>query len=279
MEKRKNKIIRQNGIEPTITYYYYTYNVIDYAGKEVVKSSFESLSGQGEEVVVSDYGFDQKTKDLAEECGLKYIWCEKDKGITFNESKVRNNVINQTDSNFLVDWNVHVEAPNDLNEKLIEWINEERVKKWMPHIRYLWIGDPDYYDDPERIKEIKEKGRKYHSFACLAYVPLLRDIRGYDERTHFCAGSQKYGVKIMADVYNVRTKDYLTGKTDMKYNIPEGSMVFAHKYHHDYKLPMRNKCFKETKRDSSPQKVIDEIRNAMNKDFLEGRKLVHNSYW
>lgn len=263
VEDRKDKIVNQYGTKPTIAYYYYTYQVIDYAGEETVRKSFESLAGQGQEVIVTDYGFDQKTKDLAEECGLTYIWCEKDDGVTFNESKVRNNVIQYSDANFLVDWNVHVEAPPNLNRKLKRWIRNNDITKESPHIRYLWIGDPKQYDNPKKIRKIKKKARKYHSFALLAYRPFLVDMGGYDERTYFCGGSQKFGVKLLKDVYNIKQIDLL--------------FDVVHKYHQGYKLPRRNKCKSELPK--KPKKIINKVRAAMQKDIDKGKKLIHNSFW
>ncbi|GAF70200.1 unnamed protein product, partial [marine sediment metagenome] len=71
--KRKREIVEKYGIEPTICYYYYLWNAVDYVGEKTVRESFESMRGQGDEIIVGDYSSTDGTPEIAKEYGFKVI--------------------------------------------------------------------------------------------------------------------------------------------------------------------------------------------------------------
>ena len=57
IEDIKKQIVEKYNIEPTICFFYYLWNAIDYVGRANVKESFDSISGLGDEVIVGDYSY------------------------------------------------------------------------------------------------------------------------------------------------------------------------------------------------------------------------------
>lgn len=267
IEQRKKKLIKKNGTKPTVTFYYYCYKVVDYAGEKRVRKSFESIADQGEEVVVSDYGYDKKTEDLCKEYGITYIWCEKDENVGFNESKVRNNVIRHCKTNFIVDLNINVEYPKNTITFIRRIIKQLNHAKERVILRYKWIGETTIYTNVNKIRKIKSStNRNFYGFAQILYVPFLINMRGYDERTHFCAQSQKYGMEIFQKVWKIKH----TARNDLN---------LVHKYHNDFKLDTVQKINRNTTIDYKYGNVVKKLRKAFQKNFKNGRKLVQNSFW
>lgn len=257
MRSEKNSLVRKHGKKPTITYYYYLWNAVDYAGEEIVRSSFKSLSKQDAEVIVASYNTRDNTKALAKKYKLRFIEVHKGKEtFPFPESKIRNAVIANATNNFLVPVNINVDYHQHITSSIKKWIRENDIKRHILKIRYKMQGS----DGRTRLKN--------YGFSCVFYKPYLLYARGYDERTVYAGGSQKYGTKLMMNVFNLKPKGVDWG--------------LVHKYHNDRKLPKMREMFGDgdvrylRKRRT---KLVNTILSNFDKGIRVGRKKVHNSYW
>jgi len=251
----KKKLIKKHGIEPTICYYYYLYNVVDYCGEKRVRESFESIKGQGNEVICGCYLPTDKTEEIAKEYGFKVVKIEKDDRNNFPESRIRNKVIISTKCNFLVPVNINVVYNKDLTKVIKEWITYDNVRRTTMKIRYT-------FEDVDG-----SIGRRNYGFSHVFYRPYLLRARGYDERTSYAAGSQKYGVRLLKDVFGLRTRVYNSN--------------MCHRYHNDVKLPMLRKLFPNStvsRLKARRGRVVSFLINDLLDDFNNVKK-VKNSYW
>lgn len=168
----------------SICFYYYLWNAIDYSGEDWVRDSFESIKGQGDEIIVGDYSSDDGTPELAKEYGFKVVNVEKTKGIMFHNTKVINKIISECKSNFLFDLDIHTTYPKNIEELLRNWIKNNDITKKQLIISGLFNG-------------------KINHNVCdsmLLYKPFLLEARGFDERTHYRHGDSHYIIKLLKDV-------------------------------------------------------------------------------
>ena len=192
IENMKKEIVEKYGKEPTVTFFYYLWNAIDYVGRKNVKESFDSISGQGEEVIVGDYSSDDGTPELAKECGLKVITVEKTPGITFHESKINNKIIHNTKSNFVVDLDVHTVYPKNITD-IVKWnIEPKDIIKNQLVLRGL------YCDGVGR-----RTAQFAHCSSGIIYRPYLLKARGFDERTYYGCGTTYYIIVIIEYIFKV----------------------------------------------------------------------------
>jgi len=251
----KKELILKHGKRPTICYYYYLWNVVDYAGEERVRASFESVKDQVDEVIIGDNRSTDKTKQLAEEYGFKYVSVSKSDNYLFPESKIRNKVISECESNFLLPININVEYPLFLNEFIKLWIRKSNILKECLRLRY-------------RLQNADGSIDRFYGFSSLFYKPFLIKARGYDERTGYGAGSQKYGATLMKEIFKLRTRPFY--------------LQMVHKYHNDIKLPMINKMYPRItriKRNRNVAVIVESLMKNLKVNFNDGVKKVRNSYW
>lgn len=259
IEERKKKIVEKYGKEPTITFFYYLWNAIDYVGEPNVRESFESIAGSKDEVIVGDYSSDDGTKELAEECGLKVISVEKTPGITFHESKINNKIIHNTKNNFIVDLDVHTVYPKNITEIVRKNILERDITKQQLVLRGLYC----------------EGNRKRVEFAhCssgIIYRPYLVECRGFDERTYYGCGTTYYILGIIEDIYKLQM-----------HNIYLDTMI--HRYHMGHKIKRWASKFditvKNTQhKDNWSRHTANVCLLPLTVDFDKGKKEVVNSFW
>lgn len=251
IEVIKLKLIKKYGTKPTICYYYYLWNAINYAGEEIVRKSFESIQGQGNEVIIGDYSSTDKTKQIAEEYGFRVLNIEKDPDYKFYESKIRNKVIIESNSNFLVPLNINSEYPKDLNEFIVEWIENNSINRVALKLRTLY-----------------ESGDKYYGFSTVFYRPYLLKARGYDENTSYAMGSQQYGVMLLKNIYNLRFRAV--------------NLDIIHKFHNHRKRPMLNIIFPNityAQRRKNVRRMMTQLEENLQNNFEISVKKVKNSYW
>lgn len=255
IERQKNNLAKAYGTKPTICYYYYLWNVVDYCGEKRVRESFESIKGQGNEVIVGDYSSTDTTKKIAEEYGFKVVTVEKDEKYVFHESKIRNKIILKSKSNFLVPLNINVEYPRNLTRFIREWLsNNDITKKWLK-LRTLFESEDG-------------KIRKYYGFSTIFYKPYLLYARGYDERTSYAAGSQLYGIMLLRDVYKLTP------------SVAHLNMI--HKYHNHIKIPMLHKIYPNIdhiKRRRYVKTIVAVMRKSLQYNLRRRNRKVKNSYW
>lgn len=252
--ERKKKIVEKYGTEPTITYFYYLWNAVDYVGEKSVRDSFESIKGQGN-VIVGNYSSTDNTKKIAEEYGFKVVDIEKSEGILLHESKIVNKVIFESKSNFLVDLNVHTIYPNNTNEFFTNWLKDGDVTKHQLVARGLMHKSDGTL---ERI----------YSASCLFYKPYLIEARGFDERTYYGLGTTPYVISLLLDVYKLIWDDR--------------PLDMVHSFHKNVKWPYIKEKFKIT--NSSDDHVLstqfgESLIDELVYNFGEGVKQVKNSYW
>jgi len=254
INERKKKIVKKHGTAPTITYYYYLWNLIDYIGEQRIEKSFESIRGQGDEIIVGDYSSTDTTKHVARKYGFKVVNVEKTKDVLFAESKVRNKVILEAKGNFLCALNPHVECPKNLTEIIKNWLRANDITKKVLRLPFR------FYSKDGRF--LTNYGASY-----IIYRPYLLEARGYDERTHYAFGSASYGGNLLTDVYEL--------------SVDELYINMKHKYHDDKKFPILKKMFKidNKRRRELMWEKIHLIISGFKEDFDKGAKEIYNSYW
>ena len=253
--KIKEKILKKNGIEPTICFYYYLWNAVDYVGEERLRQSFESISGQGDEIIVGDYGSTDKTKEIALEYGFRVINVPKTEGITFHETKICNAVINKTKCNFLVDLNVNIIYPNNMTDFYKSWITKENV------LEKLLVG-----------RGVFEKANgsyiRNHAASCLFYVPFLKYLRGFDERAYYGYGATHYAYCLLVDI--------------LKLKLDNKKLGTIHLHHRNFKDKRLKRVFKLeglNERAAESMEMVEELLDGFFKDIDTAIKNVENSYW
>ena len=250
IDQIKKWIIDKYGLDQTVCYYYYLWNVVDYCGEERVRQSFESIKGQGNEIIVGDYGSTDDTKKIAKEYGFKVLSVEPTEEHMFAESKVRNKIILESKSNFLVPLNINVEYGKDIDKYIKQWLKRNSV-----------------ITKALRIRTTIAPRNVYYGFSTVFYKPYLLYARGYDERTTYSGGSQAYGAKLLKNVFNIRV-------------IPV-DLGLIHKQHNQFKRPMMSILFPDFTykqvRIASKSRVITLINELQLN--LKNIKNVENSYW
>lgn len=246
----KNKLLKKHGTEPTICYYYYLWNVVDYAGEEVVRKSFKSITGQGDEIIIGNYCCTDNTKEIAKEYGFKVVDVECSKKFEFPESKVRNAVIHNSRSNYVVALNINVEYPKNLNDIIVDWLGKNPIER-----RAL------------RFRSRFPHGQ-FYGFSTVIYKPYLLEARGYDERTSYGRGSQKYGAILIKEIYNLQ--------------IHAKDIGLIHKNNNPIKLPKLSNFFPRSdhkRRWGETSILINELKKNLKTNFRKGVSEVKNSYW
>ncbi len=258
MNKRKQKIVEEYGTDPTICYFHYLFNAVDYIGEENLRKNFESLKGQGDEVIVGDYGSTDDTKKIAEEYGFKVVDVEKVEGITLAQSKIKNKLIMETECNFMVECDIHIEYPKNITDLIMEWIQNNDITKKMLVLRGLWVNN------------LGTLQREY-SFgpAAVFYTPYLIEARGYDERCYMGYGGTHYGVSLILDVYDLEFDDQHLDTMIHKYHITEKERVLREFYGIN----------EMDKGHVSSMEFGRKLARRLLKNFDEEVKNVRNSYW
>ena len=260
IENRKKQIVEKYGLEPTVCYYYYLWNAIDYVGRSNVKESFESISGLEDEVIVGDYSSNDGTKELAQECGLRVIDVEKTPGITFHESKINNKIYYNCKSNFMVDLDIHTIYPKNLTDIIRQNIRIKDITRKQLVLRGLYS---------------EGNGRKRVEFAhCssgILYKPYILECRGFDERTYYGCGTTYYILGILEDIYKLKMD-----------NIYVDTMV--HRFHMNHKVNRWASTFDITiqntiEKDNWSKHMAKSCLQPLRSNFEDGIKTVHNSYW
>ena len=257
VESRKKEIIAQYGTEPTICYYYYLWNAVDYVGEKRVRASFQSIQGSGNEIIVGDYGSTDGTKRIAKEYGFKVVDVEKTNGILMHESKIGNKVVYSTQCNFVVDMNIHTTYPENIDNFFKKWLKNNDISKDILVARGLF----------ENANGVLE--RKEHPASCFIYRPFLLKARGYDERTYYGFGTSHYAISLLLDVYDLNFADNFLN--DM-----------IHYNHVGIKIPRLKNTFKLGNLVQGHRRAtsfVDDIIFELHLNFDEGVKKVVNSYW
>jgi len=258
MNKMKQRIVKEYGTEPTICYFYYLVNAVEYVGEENLRKSFESVQGYGDEIIVGDYGSTDDTVKIAKEYGFKIVSIKRTPGIGFHTSKLVNKITKETSCTFMMDLDVHIEYPKNINDIVVKWIRENDITQKTLALRGWWI------------KENGElKAEWGFASAILTYIPYLLEARGHDERTYLGWGCGIYYLNLMEQIYNL-----------IYDNIVLDGMI--HKYHMPEKIKAAEELIKVG--DMSEMYIPNilfarTLTNELKKDFDEGVKKVRNSYW
>ena len=258
MNKRKQRIVKEYGTDSIICYFYYLLNAVDYAGEENLRKSFESIQGQGNEIIVGDYSSTDDTVKIAKEYGFKIVNVEKTPGVGLHTSKIVNKIVKKSNCTFMMDLDVHIEYPKNMNYVVVKWIRENDITKKILALRGWWI------DEKGELKA--EWG---FVTAVLTYVPYLIEARGHDERTYMGWGCGHYYLNLMEQIYNLNYD-----------NITLDDMI--HKYHIKEKLRASKDVLKiENMSEMYIPNILfaRTLTNELKKDFKQGVKKVKNSYW
>ncbi len=255
MNTIKQEIVEKYGKTPSICYYYYLWNAINYVGEEQVRKSFDSIKNQGDEIIVGDCGSIDGTVEIAKEYGFKVI--EVDQSIaSLHESKIINAVTKETKCNFLVDASVHIKFSDNTTSIFKNWINNNDITKNFPVIRGLYVEKNGTLDRRE-------------SACMMTYKPYLLEARGIDERTWYSFGSSHYLMYLIECVYELKM-----------ININIDDMIHAN--HQLIKTPALKNLFKLSDFGIAHLKTLvlaEALINPLLIDFKNGRKQVVNSYW
>ena len=258
MNEIKDRIIMKYGLKPTICYYYYLYNAVDYAGEEDLRKSFESIQGQGDEIIVGDYCSTDDTVKIAKEYGFKVVKVEKTPGIGLHMSKILNKIVKESKCNFVVDLDVHIEYPKDMTKVIKEWIQKNDIKTKILALRGRCIN---------------EMGALFTEWGfcstLMSYRPFLLEARGYDERTWMGYGCTHYFLYLMNKVFNLSYSD-----------VALPNMI--HKFHKYKKIKaMRDVCNINNIWEAHMPSVRfgEGLASKLKNNFYEAVKDVRNSYW
>ena len=258
MNKRKKRIVKEYGTEPTICYFYYLYNAVEYTGEEDLRKSFESIQGQGEEVVIGDYSSTDDTVKIAKEYGFKILNVEKTPSIGLHTSKIVNKISWETKCTFMMDLDVHIVYPKNMNDIVVKWIKENDITEKILALRGLWI------DEKGELKA--EWG---FVTAVLTYIPYLIEARGHDERTYMGWGCGHYYLNLMEQIYNLSYNNITLDDMIHRYHIKEKTRASKDvlKINNMSEMYIPNILFART------------LTNELKINFDEGVKKVKNSYW
>jgi len=257
IERKKQEIVKKYGTKPTVCYFYYLYNAVDYVGEKNLRESFASIQGQGNEIIIGDYSSSDNTVEIAKEYGFKIVHVEKEPGIIMAQSKIWNKIIKETKCNFMVELDVHIEYPN-INNFIVEWLQKNDITKKMLVLRGLWINKEGIFQ--------REYG---FGPAPVWYKPYLIEARGYDERCYMGFGATQYGVALVKDVYNLVFDDQHFDNMIHKFHISEKEKTLRMFYGVD---SISEAHIPATQFAMS---LIDKLRE----NFEEGVKNVRNNYW
>ncbi len=260
IEDRKKQIVEKYGLEPTVTFFYYLWNAIDYIGRVNVKESFDSIKGQGDEVIVGDYSSNDGTKELAEECGLRVISVEKTPGITFHESKINNKIIHNTKSNFIVDLDIHTVYPKNITDIVRQNIRAKDITKKQLVLRGL-------YNEGNGRKRVEFA----HCSSGIIYKPYLLEVRGFDERTYYGCGTTYYILGIIEDIYKLEMDNIYVDTMIHRFHMGDKIKRWANTFN----ITVHNTHDKDNWSKHTANSCLQPLRN----NFDEGRKKVVNSYW
>lgn len=255
MEEIKKNIIDRYGTEPTICYYYYLWNAVDYVGEKQVRKSFESISSQGNEIILGNYNCNDGTDEIAEEYGFKVLNVKETKDIMLHESKIVNAIVKDTEYNFLCDLSIHVIYPKNMDVVFKEWLKTTDLTKKVLATRGLFCNHNNI------IK------RKYCA-SCYIYKPYLIEARGYDERTTYGFGTTHYALCLLERVYGLILDNV---ELDMLHNYHTSEKLKRLKW--VFKIPNVNKTHFEA------MNFVDNLIAPLTWNFYEGVKNVKNSYW
>lgn len=246
----KKNLVEKYGTDPKITYYYYTYNLVDYAGEKIIRRAFSSIKNQAEEVIVSDFSSDDETKDIAKEFGFKIVNSEKDGRHTFNICKVRNNAIYHASNQFIFPLIAFCEYPKNLDSYLKAWIKSNDITEKRLVLRYGWINMHG------------KKSREY-GLSNLFYRPYLIAARGYDERLGYAHQNHSYGSHLLKRVFRLRADvNYLEGMDHI---------------HHEKRRVVRK--FRHCLGFNASRKLKNELLELLREDLKKNKKRIVNSFW
>lgn len=255
-ERTKKLIVEKYGLKPTITYYYYSVNPIQYAGEENVRKSLESICDQGD-IVIGDYGSTDGIRELAKEYNVRIIDVEKTPNIFFHESKISNKITFKSEGNFLCYLNFNIVYPKNMASFCKNWLKTHDIKR-----EILKLIGGIYQLDGSLVP------RKGMSVSSLIYRPYLLHARGYDERTSYHRGTTEYAVCLLNGFYKLRWNTY--------------DFDLRHRYYtHDEKVAYLKGKSNRLVANKNVGSVMDIVGNLFNNfgSRMQPFKNVVNSYW
>ena len=251
----KRKIVDEYGKEPTICFYYYLWNAVEYVGEKRVRDSFKSIQGQGDEVIVADYDSTDDTKKIALEYGFRVLDVEKTEGIMFHETKIGNKVMWSNQCNFLVDLNINTTYPNTMGAFYKNWIKDNDITQKMLVGRGIFHKKNGVLD-------------RNNSASCLFYRPFLIKFRGWDERFYYGYGATHYAYCLLVDV--------------LELNLDNRPLEMHHAYHTQFKKVRWRNIFKiaDPMREHMRMiKAVEDCQLGFYNNLDNAIKNVRNSYW
>lgn len=255
VERIKQRAINQYGTEPTITYYYYSCNPVNYAGEENIRASLESICDQGD-VVIGDYGSTDNIREIAKEYCARILDVEKTPNTNFfHESKIANKIWFESTSNFMVYLNFNIVYPKNFSSFCKRWLKTHDIKRVILKL----IGG--IYD-----KEGILHKRAGMCVSSIIYRPYLIVARGYDERTSYHKGTTEYAVYLLNEFFKLRWDVH---RIDMRHRY----------YTHDEKRQYLNKSYNEQPKDVGS--IMNLLKELFNNFGHRGNPFINvqNSYW
>ena len=238
--------------KPQISYIYYCYNVVKERGEETVRTSFESLMEQSDDILVIDHDSEDNIKELAEEFGFRYFNVPKTKGFFCHHSKMINKSIIEAKYDIYVQAEVDFVYPNNLSYYILSFYNKHNIKKENLFIRCFYLKDGKLYG--------KKNYQRTAGALRVYWKQHLIDARGIDERCGFGRASN-YMVRLFRVVFGCRI-------------VNSKNYFLVHRDHE----PFQNKrTSEETRMYRSMNKKKQLI--LLKQDLKTNKKLVHNSYW
>ena len=239
-------------MEPKITYVYYCYNVISQRGESTIRSSFDSIKGQSDDIIVIDHDSEDNIKEIVEEYGFRYFNVPKTENIYCHHSKMMNKSIIEAKYDLFTQLEADIIYPNNLSMYITSFYQKHNPKKISLFIRCFYDIDGALY--PTKTYQ------RYSGALRMFWKPYLIEGRGIDERCTF-GNSSKYQLCLMRDVFNCTQKEAKNYFLIHRDHPPQQGKQTEYEKQMFKKMNFKNRLF------------------LLSKDLKKHRKNVVNSYW
>lgn len=192
-EYRKRRKIPELS-HPQVSFGYMCHNMIKLRGYEVVKTSFEKMRGQSDDIMVLDnFGEDSKElKKLSEEFGFRYISVKPSKySWEFDIAKISNTIVTKAKHDIVVRLSPEILYPYNFSMYISSFFNTFDPREWFIGFRVF-----------NKIPNGTIKATPMEEWTI--YKPYFIKARGWDERSTYFRAEDHYGYGIMDYVFNCK---------------------------------------------------------------------------
>ncbi len=165
----------------------YAYSVLDIfksRSRKFVEESFESLSGQSNDIMVMDYDSKDDIEEVVKSYGFKFYRIPKTPNFYFHVSKMTNNAIFKAINNLFFRVTVDIIYPKNLSKFIEEWHLKSEKNKCL-------------------VIQAKKNNSNFKSPMSVFKRDLLLQTKGIDERITFYGAEHKYLRKVYLNEFKL----------------------------------------------------------------------------